>query len=89
MAEQKQKVLVRIMADALLYVWCDNAANQIADMLSIEGVELVFASNSGGLLEVFTDPRYDLSELAIEIKELLLAEVPEDFGGFDGHKFKD
>lgn len=89
MAKLKQKVLVRIRAEALLFVWCDNVANQIADMLSIEGVKSVFTSNSGGFLEVFTDPRYDTNELAVEIEKLLLAEVPEEFGEFDGQKFKD
>ena len=77
MAKPKVKIKVEIVNDTFITVWAKDAHRHIPDVESIEGVH--FASSSGRLMIIYTDPRYDVNEVAREIEQLLSAEMPEVF----------
>lgn len=77
MAKPKVKVMVNVRSNIIADVYTDNIDEAISEILSIEGVSS--ASVIVGRISVITDPRYDINEIAEEIKELLLSEVPDVF----------
>lgn len=79
MAKPKQEVMVvEHPTSGLLVAYVDNAPKWVSDVMSIEGIRKVFVDGKTRL-DIFIDPRYDLSELAEEVKSLLMAEVPVEF----------
>lgn len=85
MAKPKQRILIKkfefkgIVTKAVnLYI--DDAAGQLADVLTIEGVtEAYVSSHNVNLMLIDVDPRYDLDEVGAEIESLVTAEVPDVF----------
>jgi hypothetical protein len=74
MAKPKQKYLVEVRDN--ISVWGDISAEELA---RIEGVEQVLPFASLSKKSVWVDPRYDIEEVAQEIRELLAQEVPDVF----------
>lgn len=77
MAKPKKSVLIEKLPNHLR-VWCNNPTQWLSDLASIEGIIRV-DNLTGGCTILHCDPRYDLSELAQEVEQLLMAEVPEVF----------
>lgn len=75
MAKPKQKVLVKIFAKSSLEVWASSV--NIDEISSIEGILEVHKRTNNAF--VVCDPRYDIKEIAQEVRDLLLAEVPDVF----------
>jgi hypothetical protein len=80
MAQKKIGVLIKVTLNPTepINVWVDNPTENVYDILSIEGVTNCRIGVSGPLY-IMVDPRYDVQEVADEIKTLLTASVPEVF----------
>lgn len=71
-------VKVSIAIPEMIQVWCGNlsqAAMEIGQIEGITSVSILFNER----IEAMTDPRYDVNEIAQEIRDLLGAEVPQLF----------
>jgi len=78
MAKQKQSVLIKSSTDTDRFVvWIDEAERWKDEIKSTEGVCYVMAQDTR--IDVFIDPRYSKDEIAKEIKQLLIADVPKIF----------
>jgi hypothetical protein len=79
MAKPKRHMVIeKCYATRMLVVYCDRHTEQSAEIKSIEGVNLVTIWEDK--LWVYTDPRYDLDEIATEIEDMLTPiEVPKAF----------
>ena len=70
MAKPKRDVLIEtVLATRVLRVYCDRHEEQAAEVKSIEGVSGVTVWDH--YLWVYVDPRYDLDEVAEEVKEVV------------------
>ncbi len=80
MAQQKDKVTVVILHQNFPHflVWVDWAPRHTKDVENIEGVASTFILSENSM-SVLVDPRYDTTEVAEEVKQLLLADVPDVF----------
>lgn len=59
-------------SDITLFI--NDAAKWVDDIMSIEGVRHIFV-NSKVEIAIFVDPRYDTTEVAKEVKDLITQEV--------------
>ncbi len=76
MAKPMTEIIVTVHTYNLISVWPDDIEETCRTIESIEGVlEAIPVSP----ILVKPDKRYDLNEIANEIKELLTAKVPEAF----------
>ncbi len=75
MAKPKQEVLVEVFAKSSLEVWASSV--NVDEISSIEGILEVHKRTNNAF--VTCDPRYDIEEIAQEVRDLLLAEVPDVF----------
>ncbi len=80
MAKPKMEVLVAVIANPAeqISVWIDNAKAHLSDIASIEGVKSLRLVDAAKV-RITVDMRYDKSEVAQELRELLTAEVPSIF----------
>ena len=78
MAKPKRELIVKEIPDNTIHIYCDNPEKVMAEIREIEGVNIVFLTSTLPV-NVKIDPRYDLGEIAEEIRELLSAEVPAVF----------
>ncbi len=79
MAKAKQEVLVESMSGDGLNIFIDDPEIHLKDIQSIQGVSQVSLSVFSKFICAVTDPRYNKSEVAQEIRKLLTAEVPQVF----------
>ena len=63
----------------LIDIWCDNPTEVLREISQIEGVVNVAYFKHGGNISAYIDPRYDIDEIAQEIKDLLSSEIPDVF----------
>jgi len=66
-----------IIGSSVLNIWCDNARQVIVEISKLEGIEDAILLSNGNMIRVTADPRYDVEEIAQEIRDLLAADVPE------------
>lgn len=80
MAKPNKKVLVQVVGDPVfpIKVWVDNPTSIIDDIQSIEGIDMLSVT-SRNLIYVSIDLRYEVEDIAKEIEDLLMAEVPDVF----------
>jgi hypothetical protein len=78
MAKPKVEVIVNVVQQKNIEIYCSNAESAVKELRDIEGVTWV-ASLSNTIIIVHTDPRYDVNEIRDEIYELLTAKVPDVF----------
>ncbi|KKK63067.1 hypothetical protein LCGC14_2998050 [marine sediment metagenome] len=78
MAKPKHKFLVK-ENEFSITVWTDSLVSDLAEIKTIEGTDTVLMLNGKNPISVFLDPRYDLKEIAEEIRELLTARIPDVF----------
>lgn len=78
--KKKIDVLVEVKRNPVepITVWMDNPKRGLVDILSIEGV-CKGRINSLGEITIMVDPRYDVIDLADEIRSLLTAKIPDVF----------
>ena len=82
MAKPKRKIVIGVHKSEVvpgMSIYIANPEDHMRDVSSVEGVLTVSLFSSRNSLMVTTDPRYDVSEIAQEIEELLTAEVPDVF----------
>lgn len=81
MAKPKVKIIVEVILDAVypIKIFCDDPAKVSKEISEIEGVLQILLIDSKGPIRCAVEPRYDINEVAEEIKTLLLAEVPDVF----------
>lgn len=77
MAELKEKVKVEV-GELTLIVWATNVVQFMSEIETIKGIHSVICYSKNRLF-AYPDPRYDIKEIAEEIEQLLLAEVPDIF----------
>lgn len=77
MAKPKVQVLVKIRTSTIMDVYTNEIKKSVSDVLSIEGV--LCADCIAGRISTIIDPRYDIQEIADEIKILLMSDVPDIF----------
>jgi hypothetical protein len=78
MAKPKHKFLVK-EHEFSITVWTDNLVSDFAEIKTIEGTDTVLILNGKNPINIYVDPRYDLKEIAEEIRELLTARIPDVF----------
>lgn len=79
MAKPKQDNVVKVYEEVnIVHVWTDNPERMAKEIGVTEGVTRAFA-NSLDFIEVYVNIRYDVEEVAEEIRTLLAAEVPKVF----------
>ena len=78
MAKPKQANLVKVIPPHTVHVWTDDPRTRLFDIENIEGVNEVMLALHNPIY-AFVDPRYDIDEVAEEIRTLLASEVPESF----------
>lgn len=79
MAKPKEKIKVILGIETLIEIFIDDAPDWVRDVMSIEGVRKVVIGFDKTMMTIQTDPRYDLVEVADEIENLLIQEVPQIF----------
>jgi len=79
MAKPKKDVIVEVLHNKSIRVWCNNPGQVVTELKTIEGITSILYLSTFGSIHLSTDPRYDISEIAQEIEELLTAEVPDVF----------
>jgi hypothetical protein len=79
MAKPKQKTLIKVLPPDNITVWTDEPTKELKEINAIEGVDYVNLIGGENPIYIKIDPRYDLKEIAAEIKDLLKAEVPDVF----------
>ena len=60
-------------------VYTDDLESSVIEIGGIGGVVVVLLLASISMISVSVDPRYDIEEIAQEIRDLLAAEVPDIF----------
>ena len=78
MAKPKQATLIRAYTSNRITVWTNEVSRVIEEISEVEGINLVVSGN-GSAIFLYTDPRYDVDEIADEIRLLLSSEVPSVF----------
>lgn len=80
MAKPKKSVLVKVIGNPVepIEVWINNASLHLSDIASIEGVRNVYLDGETKV-KVTIDARYNIDEIAQELRELLAAEVSDIF----------
>lgn len=80
MAKPKIKVLVEVIKNPVepIRIWIDNAKAHLSDIASVEGVSNIWHDKQNSI-KIMIDKRYDVDEIAQELRELLTAEVPDIF----------
>ncbi len=79
MAKPKQDNVVRVYEEVnIVHVWTDDPERMAREIGVTEGVTKAFA-NANDFIEVYVNIRYDVEEVAEEIRILLASEVPDVF----------
>ncbi len=77
MAKPKQNTLVKVNPPDSIHVYTSQPEKEIAGIRAIEGVNsIIFISNP---IFVYTDPHYNVNEIAEEIKDVLTVNIPDVF----------
>ena len=79
MAKPKQDILVQELPNRNINIYIDNPEKEVNDIKAIEGVSDAYTILGTSPIFASVDPRYDKSEVAQEIRELLLGDVPDVF----------
>ncbi len=77
MAKPKVKNLVEVITCKAIRVYCNNPSLVLEEIGRIEGVSSVLLFDK--MISALIDPRYDVGEVAQEIRDLLEQDVPEVF----------
>jgi hypothetical protein len=77
MAKPKRKLIIKKCNDIMFYVYYINPTIAIQAIRTIEGIQ--YTGMEGDAVDVWINPLYDVDDIIQEVKDLLLAEVPDIF----------
>lgn len=76
MAKPKQRVLVKIHLPCYIHVWIDEPAKKLQEIMALQGIAHVNIIGNTSPILITIDPRYNINEIASEIRDLLVTEGP-------------